>query len=117
MPECLPNPRDLPRYGDGDYLYVFRASDGSVKVGRTHTAQNRFLQHRQVLRRTGLRMTHFALVKAGGHVPYIERELRMRLERIGQLRRGTKEWFLGVQWGSARNLLAQIAPREFAVLP
>lgn len=111
------NPRELPQYGDGEFLYALRVSDGSVKIGRTGTAQNRFLQHRQVLRRTGLSITHFALVRAGGHIPCIERELRVRLERVGQLRRGTREWFHGVPWGIAHNLLTQIAPRLIVDLP
>jgi hypothetical protein len=113
MSACLPNPRDLPFRGDIDFMYVLRASDGSVKLGRTRAAQNRFLQHRQILRRTGVRITHFAIVQAGGHPSPTERELRVRFERIGQLRRGTKEWFYGVPWGVARNLLEQIAPRPF----
>lgn len=109
----LPNPRDLPQYGDGDFMYVLQVSDGSVKLGRTHTAQNRFLYHRQALRKKGLRITHFALVRAGGHPSPTERELRVRFERIGLLRRGTREWFYGIPWGAARNLLEQIAPRPF----
>lgn len=110
-PLSFPQFAHLPSGGRGlRYVYLIQSTDGAIKVGQTAMPRARLTKLAMELRRKGKRVERFEHRSAHGGC---ERELILRMNRLGTPVCGHIEWFHNVDWGVSLNLFRQIASRDF----
>lgn len=102
---------DVADWRGGPYLYALELSNGVIKVGRANDARHRLVTHKTQAAARGLRIARFAVAPTQNQSALTERELIFRVAQLAELHFGF-EWFVGLCWGEATNLLHQIAPRQ-----
>lgn len=97
------------------YLYACEFSDGLVKVGRTDNPQVRFGTLMWDKSRRGSSLVGvFCVEVATGSLVSAEAELVARMRRITPAHDGRREWFSGVAFRDAMQLVADIADERSA---
>lgn len=102
---------DVSDWRGGPYLYALELSNGVIKVGRANDARHRLATHKTQAAARGLRIARFAVAPTQNQSALTERELIFRVARLAEIHFGF-EWFVGLCWGEATNLLHQIASRQ-----
>lgn len=103
----ISSPFPQPQHGNSSRLYAVEFRDGCVKVGFTQNPVIR-MQKLQATRRCKLvRWTFTGLLelRLGQR---LEKQVLNRAARISATERGTNEFFSGLKFGEATNLLRQV---------